>query len=141
MRPRSGPSSTDAVDDPRRGALLGIIERLARADITWEELARKTKKGLIPRDGWEPPPDPGPEAIPLRNTKRVLLESLAAADVTLKRPSPRDAWRVFVHFAQRPVRAPSGFHVTDDRCLAELHTPAQADMRIACTGRWSGSSA
>ena len=120
-------SVLETVDDPRRVAVVEVIQSLSRGDLTWEQFARRTKKGLIRREGWVPPPDPGPDAIPLQSTKRVLGELLADAGVSLKRLPPRTAWQVFVHFARLPVRAPRNHHVTDDRCLAELHSPRDSD--------------
>jgi hypothetical protein len=109
----------DSPDDPRRTTFLSVVHRVCAGEMSGPEFSKATKKGLIRREHWTPPPDPGAAAIPLRRTKEVLRSMLDDAGVTAARPAPHDGWNVFLQFARMPVRAPRGYHITDDRCLSE----------------------
>lgn len=110
----------DSPDDPRRTTFVDVVHRLCAGDMSGSEFAKATKKGLIRREDWAPPPDPGPDAVPLRRTKLLLRSMLDDAGVIAAPPArPRDVWKVFLQVARLPVRAPRGYHITDDRCLSE----------------------
>jgi len=109
----------DSPNDPRLATFVDVVHRLCAGEMSGPEFAKATKKGLVRRDDWTPPPDPGADAIPLRRTKPVLRSMLNDAGVTAARPAPGDAWKVFLQFARMPVKAPRGYHITDDRCLSE----------------------
>jgi len=86
--------------DPRGAKVREVVHRLATGEITWDEFAKVTKKGLISRP---PPPVPEPQsdAIPLENAKESLGSTLGPpGDVALGA-----AWLAFTRFARLSVVA------------------------------------
>jgi hypothetical protein len=98
--------------DPRRAKVYDILHRLAAGAITWDEFAKVTKKGLIPK---APPqvPVPPPEAVALAAAKETLEAMLAEAGEV----SPDLVWRTFTEFARLPVSATPPLYVENDMCL------------------------
>jgi hypothetical protein len=119
---RGDPASLDTADqilngssdDPRRAKVNDIVHRLAAGEITWDEFAKTTKKGLIAKP---PPhvPEPPPDSIPLATAKEAL-EGLLNLDGGV--PSLA-AWQGFVDFAHRSVAATAPLHVENDMCLVQ----------------------
>jgi len=54
-------------DDPRRDKVYDVVHRLTTGEITWDELAKVTKKGLIPK-AKPKVPAPSADAVPLAKT-------------------------------------------------------------------------
>jgi hypothetical protein len=105
------------VDDPRRKQVLDLTHRIATGTITWTELARVEKKGLIRREVPKLPPPPA-DAIPLGEALTTLTTMLGDAGVDDERPDPRGVWNCFAAFAGRPV-AGTPLIVENDMCLFE----------------------
>jgi len=98
--------------DPRGAKVREVVHRLATGEITWDEFAKVTKKGLISRP---PPPVPEPQsdAIPLENAKESLGSTLGPpGDVALGA-----AWLAFTRFARLSVVAAPPLRIEDDQCL------------------------
>jgi hypothetical protein len=102
-------------EDPRREKVFNLIHRVAVGDVSWDELARIEKKGLIRRDRPKPPRPPD-DAIPIRDALPTLRAMLSDAGMTADRPNPRQAWSSFTAFAALPVTA-APLHVENDMCL------------------------
>jgi hypothetical protein len=105
----------DAHDDPRREQVLELVHRIAAGTITWDELYRIEKQGLM---RWERPlpPPPAADAVSLTDALATLEAMLDGEDVDIERPDPLAVWSAFSAFASRPVAAVP-LHVDDDMCL------------------------
>jgi hypothetical protein len=120
------------LSDPRRGAYVGMIDRISTGTISWDALARETKKGLIRNEGHMPPPDPGAAAVPLRRA-RTTLQAMLQDAASHGKPDVGGVWRAFFDFASIPLRAPRGFAIASDMSLSEWLAPDRPDD----THRWS----
>jgi hypothetical protein len=98
--------------NPRRAAVQDVVHRIGAGEISWDEFAKITKKGLIPK---ERPivPAPPPEALLLQVAKRPLEEMLGdTAEV-----SAEAAWRTFAEYASLPVAVKAPLYIESDMCL------------------------
>jgi hypothetical protein len=103
-------------EDRRRAKVHDVVHRLATGTITWDDFAKVTKKGLIPK----PRPEgsrPAPQAIPLADATTTLETLLREAIGTAETPTPATALRAFIEFAHRPVAGSAALHVANDICL------------------------
>lgn len=99
-------------EDPRRDKVFDVVRRLATGEITWEEFAKVTKKGLIPKERPEVPVASA-EAIPLAGARDELAARLSGDTAV----GLEEAWRVFVECARQPVAAAPPLYVENDMCL------------------------
>jgi hypothetical protein len=99
-------------DDPRQAQVEEFVHQISTSAITWDEFAKRLKKGLI--KDLPPTVEPVPQdAVPLADALALLDRMLSES----KDRSVQAIAQTFFAFAARPVAASPPLHVENDMCL------------------------